>query len=95
MILMVAACVQLVKSVQLVHTYCKRANIGTVIVGVLAQSWHIWGTHGHICPHQHTMFFSKCVCVYVCLHFKKLGFPSLFFFYCPPPSLPPPSLSQS
>ena len=49
------------------HTYREPVNIGAVIVGVLAHSWHIWGTHGHVCPHQHTVFFSKCVCVCMCV----------------------------
>ncbi len=60
---MIAVCVLHVKSMELVHTYCKRVNIGTVIV--LAHLGHIWGTHEHVYPHQHTVFFSKCACVCV------------------------------
>lgn len=75
-----------------VHTYCKRVTIGAVIVCMLAHLGHIWGTYEHVCPHPHTMFFSKsvCVCVSVRLHFRRLGFP--FFFSS---VLLPPSLSQS
>lgn len=68
-----------VKGAKLICTYCKSMSIGSVTVGALARSRHIWGTHEHVCPHQHTLFFSK---------FVKLGFPLSFFFYCPT-SLPP------
>lgn len=52
-------------------TFCKSVSIGSIAVGTLARSWHIWRTHEHVCPHQHTVFFSK---------FVKLGFPLSFFF---------------
>lgn len=63
-------------------TFCKSVSIGSIAVGTLARSWHIWRTHEDVCPHQHTVFFSK---------FVKLGFPLSFFFSTVPPlSLPSP-----
>lgn len=80
--------VVLVKFLQLVHDLLQQGEqtVETPTVGILGHQWNIWTTHGHVCPHQHIVFFSKCVCMVFIL--KKLGFPSLFFLYHFSPFLP-------